>query len=165
MPHQATSPTPPEPRLLYISEVAQRTGLTQRTLRYYEEIGLLDPPQRMEGGFRLYSEDDIQRITRIVELKRLLGFSLLEIKELVQAEELREQLRDEFKRESDPTARRETLERAIQTVEFQLDKVNRRLDQMLALRSKLDARLARLRGRMAELDGIEEPQMNADERR
>jgi len=138
-------------RLLYISEVAQRTGLTQRTLRYYEEIGLLKPPQRMEGGFRLYSEDDIHRIARIVELKRLLGFSLLEIKDLVEAEELREQLRDEFKRESDPFARRETLERAIQTIDFQLEKVNSRLEQMLALRDKLETRRARLLERIAAL--------------
>ena len=152
MSRNATPATDHGERLLYISEVAQRTGLTQRTLRYYEEIGLLDPPQRMEGGFRLYSEDDIQRITRIVELKRLLGFSLLEIKELVEAEELREQLRDELKREVDPVVRRETLERAIRTVEFQLEKVSTRLDQMLALRDKLEARLTRLRGRLAELD-------------
>lgn len=152
MSHDAASATPTGQRLLYISEVAQRTGLTQRTLRYYEEIGLLEPPQRMEGGFRLYSEEDIQRITRIVELKRLLGFSLLEIKELVEAEELRVQLRDELKREVDPAVRRETLERAIRTVEFQLEKVSSRLEQMLALRDKLEARLARLRGRLAELD-------------
>ena len=44
---------------LQIGEVAERTGVTQRTLRFYEEKGLLRPPTRMEGGFRLYSEDDV----------------------------------------------------------------------------------------------------------
>ena len=46
---------------LQIGEVAERTGVTQRTLRFYEEKGLLKPPSRMDGGFRLYSEADVKR--------------------------------------------------------------------------------------------------------
>ena len=52
-------------RFLQIGEAADRANLTQRTLRYYEEKGLLNPPTRMDGGFRLYSPDDIERIDRI----------------------------------------------------------------------------------------------------
>ena len=62
-----------------IEQVAARTGLTKRTLRYYEEIGLLPPPTRTEGGYRLYSEADVQQLERIKRLKDLLGFSLAEI--------------------------------------------------------------------------------------
>ncbi len=65
---------------LQIGEAADRSGLTQRTLRYYEEKGLLKPPSRMDGGFRLYSGEDIERIERIKELRDLLGFSLADIK-------------------------------------------------------------------------------------
>ena len=76
-----------------IGEVADRTGVTQRTLRFYEEKGLLTPADRMEGGFRLYSEADIGRIRLIKQLQQLLGFSLAEIKEMVEAEETRATLR------------------------------------------------------------------------
>jgi DNA-binding transcriptional MerR regulator len=58
---------------LQIGEVAERTGVTQRTLRFYEEKGLLKPPSRMEGGFRLYSEDDVRRVEQIKRLQKLLG--------------------------------------------------------------------------------------------
>ncbi|HEV2121716.1 MAG TPA: MerR family transcriptional regulator, partial [Chloroflexota bacterium] len=54
---------------MQIGEVAHRTGLTQRALRYYESVGLLAPASRMDGGFRLYSEQDVSRLEKIVELK------------------------------------------------------------------------------------------------
>ena len=72
---------------MQIGEVAELTGLTQRTLRYYEELQLLDPPSRMAGGFRLYSPDDVARVQHIVRLKQLLGFSLAEIKQIISAED------------------------------------------------------------------------------
>src|SRR6476661_4626578 len=59
-----------------IEQVAARTGLTKRTLRYYEEIGLLPPPTRTEGNYRLYSAADIARLERIKRMRDLLGFSL-----------------------------------------------------------------------------------------
>src|SRR3990170_5277963 len=71
-----------------IGEVAERTGVTQRTLRFYEEKGLVHPPERMDGGFRLYSERDVARIEYIKQLQDLLGFTLSEIKDMVEAEEL-----------------------------------------------------------------------------
>ena len=84
-----------------IGEVAQRTGLTQRTLRFYEERGLVTPADRMEGGFRLYSEADIGRVELIKQLQGLLGFTLAEIKEMVEAEELRAQIRATFRPDRD----------------------------------------------------------------
>src|SRR5438105_816961 len=81
-----------EEPLLQIGEVADRTGVTQRTLRFYEERGLLKPPTRMDGGFRLYSEDDVSRVETIRRLQNLLGLTLAEIKEMVEAEEIKEEL-------------------------------------------------------------------------
>src|SRR5215204_4978289 len=83
----APPPEAPATEYLQIGELAEQTGLTQRTLRYYEEIGLLDPPSRMAGGFRLYSPQDLARIQQIVRLKQLLGFSLAEIKTIITAQE------------------------------------------------------------------------------
>src|SRR3954462_11683398 len=86
---------------LQIGEVAERTGVTQRTLRFYEEKGLLKPPSRLDGGFRLYSDDDVQRIERIRSLQTLLGFTLADIKEMVEAEEVKMQLRAEYRRDAE----------------------------------------------------------------
>ena len=58
-----------------IGELARRTGLTVRTLHHYDEIGLLAPADRSEGGHRVYGEDDVRRLYRIVSL-RSLGFPL-----------------------------------------------------------------------------------------
>ena len=58
-----------------IDQVAARTGLTKRTLRYYEEIGLLDPQTRSEGNYRLYSEADLARLERICRIKNTLGLT------------------------------------------------------------------------------------------
>ena len=88
-----------------IEQVAARTGLTKRTLRYYEEIGLLPAPTRTEGGYRLYSEREIQELERIKRLKDLLGFSLKEIREIAQAEEEREHVRAAWDDQPDPKAR------------------------------------------------------------
>src|SRR5678816_3104539 len=95
-----TDEAPPE-RFLQIGEAAERASLTQRTLRYYEEKGLLSPPTRMDGGFRLYSSDDMERIDRVRQLKELLGFSLAEIKEMLEFEDVRLQIRAEWRREAD----------------------------------------------------------------
>ena len=86
---------------LQIGEVAERTGVTQRTLRFYEEKGLLNPPSRMEGGFRLYSEADVERVVEIRRLQKLLGLSLAEIKEMVEAEEALKQIRAEYRRDAE----------------------------------------------------------------
>lgn len=65
-----------------IGEVAERTEMSFRTLRHYDEIGLVTPSARTEGGFRLYTEDDIARILLIRRMKPL-GYSLDEMRELL----------------------------------------------------------------------------------
>src|SRR5437867_4972100 len=82
-----------------IEQVATRTGLTKRTLRYYEEVGLLPPTGRTEGNYRRYSEFDIQRLERIKELRGLLGFSLNEIRKLLEAEDERGQIKVAYRHE------------------------------------------------------------------
>ena len=68
--------------LLQIGQVADRTGLSLRTIRFYEENGLVRPTSRTEGGFRLYSEDDVARLEVIKRMKPL-GFSIEDMHELL----------------------------------------------------------------------------------
>ena len=109
-----------------IGEVAAATGLTVRTLHHYDEIGLLAPSGRTETGYRLYSDDDVRRLYRIVAFRRL-GFALDEIGALLDAGGT-----------SDPRA----------VVRAQLD----RLDAEAALREQLRVRLVRL---LRALDGAD----------
>lgn len=69
-------------RLLHIGAVAERTELSLRTLRHYDEIGLVNPSERSEGGFRLYSEADVERILLIRRMKPL-DFTLEQMRELL----------------------------------------------------------------------------------
>ena len=68
---------------LTIGQVARRTGLTAKTIRFYEEEGLLPPARRSEGGYRLYSEADLMRL-RLVQRLRLLDLGLPAVKALVE---------------------------------------------------------------------------------
>jgi DNA-binding transcriptional MerR regulator len=139
--HDATSQR--DEALLRIDQVATRTALTKRTLRYYEEIGLLDPPTRTEGGYRLYSEADIHRVEAIKRLRSLLGFSLAEIRDLVRADEERARVRDAWRRDDAPAARLQRLEEAEALVRGQLDLVEEKLAGLQDMRASLRERLDR----------------------
>lgn len=69
---------------MHIGELAERTDLSLRTLRHYDEIGLLEPSARSEGGFRLYTEDDFDRLMLIRRMKPL-GYSLEQMRDLLSA--------------------------------------------------------------------------------
>jgi DNA-binding transcriptional MerR regulator len=66
-----------------IGEVAERTGLSLRTIRYYEEMGLISPSTRSQGGFRLYTDGDVARLELIKQMKPL-DFSLEEMRDLLE---------------------------------------------------------------------------------
>ncbi|MEO6199841.1 MAG: MerR family transcriptional regulator [Cryobacterium sp.] len=67
---------------MHIGELAEKTGLSLRTIRHYDDIGLLKASGRTHGGFRLYSQDDLSRLTLIRRMKPL-GFTLDEMIELL----------------------------------------------------------------------------------
>src|SRR5512140_3216776 len=96
---------------LRIGEVAERTGTTARTIRYYEEIGLLPTPAGHEKGrHRVYTLADVERLEEVLRLRAALGVSLEELRELVEREEARADLRREFHAADDPGDRRRILE-------------------------------------------------------
>jgi DNA-binding transcriptional MerR regulator len=129
---------------LQIGEVAERTGVTQRTLRFYEERGLLKPPSRMDGGFRLYSEDDVQRVEQIRRLQNLLGLTLAEIKEMVEADEALQQIRAEYRKDAEIDRRIAQLRAARAATEKQHQIVGQKLEQLRAMSDDLEQRMQRL---------------------
>jgi DNA-binding transcriptional MerR regulator len=140
---------------LQIGEVAERTGVTQRTLRFYEEKGLLKPPSRMEGGFRLYSEDDVRRVEQIRKLQNLLGVSLAEIKEMVEAQEVLRELKAQYRPESGVAEKKAQLKKAIEVVQRQYIIVKQKTQQMEEMKSQLEERLKTLERWMSELEEME----------
>lgn len=132
---------------MQIGEVAERTGLTQRTIRFYEEKGILDPPTRMEGGFRLYTEADVERIKNISQLRQLLCFSLEQMKELVLAENLLDRQRPA----GDTEAEIERLRKAIDVMHTQAATIEEKYQQLKQLRTKWRQRLAAYEERYGEL--------------
>src|SRR5271157_5862591 len=110
---------------LRIGDVARLVGTTTRTIRYYEEIGLLEGgAERPSGSHRLYSEHDVERLREVIRLRELLNVSLDELKTLLAAEEARAQLRSELRRDDvEPQRRRELLLQALGHIEQQLELV------------------------------------------
>lgn len=149
---RAADAAPPEGDKRYqIGEVAERTGVTQRTLRFYEEKGLLNPPERMDGGFRLYSNEDVERIQFIKRLQDLLGFKLSEIKEMVDAEELRVQIIATFDPDRDLPSRKKRAEQIIEALQLQLDVVERKTDQLIEMRADIRKRLRSMDERRSKI--------------
>jgi DNA-binding transcriptional MerR regulator len=83
--------------LLGIGDAAARLGVSERALRYYQQLGLLTPSGRTPGGLRRYSADDLARVERIRELQLLLGFNLDEIKTVLDSEDRLVELREEYR--------------------------------------------------------------------
>jgi DNA-binding transcriptional MerR regulator len=119
------------PSTFRIGEVAKLTGLTTRTLRYWEELGLIRPGAYRGSGERRYTQTDMARVTRIRELQELLGFSLAEVRVVLDTEDIDvlDRVRSEYRRGGMGSARRLVLlEEAIEAN----DKLLARLDSTLA---------------------------------
>lgn len=141
-------------RELRIGEVAKLAGTTPRTIRYYEEIGLLPAAVgRRPGAHRTYAEADVERLTEVLRLKDLLGLSLEELKELLEAEDARAELRREWQGGvDDPVRRRQILEQSLAYTARQLDLVRRRRDEIAKLEEELVARRKRAKALLRELE-------------
>lgn len=135
-----------------IGEVAERTGLTARTIRYYEEIGLLPgPPQRRKGEHRAYDDGDVERLTELTRLRDLLNLSLEELKQLIEAEEARAAIRERFHASESDTERVGLLDAALPHVETQLALVRNRIDELQKLEQELVAKRKSILARKREL--------------
>jgi DNA-binding transcriptional MerR regulator len=133
---------------LRIDTVAQRTGLTKRTIRYYEEIGLLSPCGRSDGGYRLFAEADVTRLERITALKDSAGLSLAEIAELLEAESVRERIRARYRASDDPVEKRAMLAESRTVLQRQRQLIERKRRMLDELAAEYEERLERI----AQLD-------------
>src|SRR5512142_2388646 len=139
-------------RMLRIGEVAERTGTTPRTIRYYEEIGLLPSPRGHEKGrHRTYGEADVERLVELLRLRELLGVSLEELKELAEREDARAALRREWAEATEAADKRRILGESGAHIDRQLELVRRRRDEIAELERDLLARRARVEELLAEL--------------
>jgi len=135
-----------------IGDVAERVGVTTRTIRYYEELGLLGTASaRAKGAHRLYSEADIARLEELIRLRDLLGLSLEELVALAEAEEARAALRNQWAESATDSERASIVEAAIPLVERQLELVRARQDRLSEFAGELSEKLRRLRKRQSEL--------------
>jgi len=131
--------------LYRMDDVVKRTGLTPRSIRYYEEVGLLTAPSRTAGGFRLFTEADVVKLQRIKELQTLLGFSLAEIKESMHVDAVRAELRQAYAQATDPNTRLAVIKQAADLLQSQVGLIDERVARLMQLRGEHTERLARLR--------------------
>lgn len=136
-----------------IEQVANHTGLTKRTLRYYEEVGLLPPTDRTEGNYRRYSQTDIQRLERIKELRDLLDFSLSEIRMFLTVEEERGQLKQAYQQETEIQAKLAQLDHIDELIRKQLELVERKITGLEQMKTSLSNKLERHKQLRSELLG------------
>jgi DNA-binding transcriptional MerR regulator len=142
----AVAATAEAERLLGIGEAAARAGVSERALRYYQQLGLIRPSGSTPGGLRRYSDADLARVARLRELQNLLGFNLEEIRVIFDNEDRLEALRAEYRAEgTDETRRRELIAEGLAVrAKLRATVVAKRdaLDRFLA---ELDAEAARKR--------------------
>jgi DNA-binding transcriptional MerR regulator len=134
-----------------IEQVAAQTGLTKRTLRYYEEVGLLPPTGRTEGNYRRYTVDDIQRLERIKKLRDLLGFSLADIREILEGEDERGHLREAYRQETEAAAKLAHLDRVDELLRAQLRLIEQKMEGLEQMSSTLQAKLEQHQQKRAAL--------------
>ena len=139
-------------RPMRIGEVAERAGTTVRTVRYYEEVGLLPgSEERAHGQHRSYSDADVERLREILQLKELLNLSLEELRGLVEAEEARALIRERYRTATEAAERERLLAEAARHLDRQLTLVRERRTALVALEATLAERREQIAERLAEL--------------
>jgi len=136
---------------LRIGEIAERSGVTPRTIRYYEELGLLPRTERELGKHRVYSESDVERISELTRLRDLLGLSLDELRSMIAAEDVRAEIRRRFQETDSREEQLALLDEALPHIETQLSLVRRRLSALRELEAELVERRKRVVRRRRDL--------------
>jgi MerR family transcriptional regulator, repressor of the yfmOP operon len=136
-----------------IGEVAEQVGVTTRTIRYYEELGLLgtDGGNRTKGSHRLYTDADIGRLAELVRLRELLGLSLEELTALADTGQARAALRAQWAGTSSDDEREAIIMQSIPLVERQLELVGSRRQKLDEFAAELSAKLQTLHAEQRQL--------------
>jgi MerR family transcriptional regulator, repressor of the yfmOP operon len=142
-----------EPKRMRIGEVAKLTGTTPRTIRYYEEIGLLPAAEDREHGKRRgYDDNHVERLREIMRLRDLLGLTLDELRQLVEAEDARAALRRELRETEDVERQGEILHQALGHICTQLQLVRSRKRELERLERELTSKQRKVKSRLREID-------------
>ena len=136
---------------LRIGEVAKLCGVTTRTLRYWEEIGLVAPSEQRHGSERVYTGPQVERAQRIRELQSLMGFSLAEIRAVLETEDVLDRVRHAYRANARPELRRRLLADAMEANDKLVARLDDTLERIKAFRDQRVAKAARLRARDAVL--------------
>ena len=140
-------------RLLRINEVAAETGLTARAIRYYAQMGLLEPAARSEGDYRLYDASDLERLQFIRSLRDDAGFALAQIRQLLEDEAARERNNERLREAHDPAERRALFLDARARVDRQIELLEAKATRLATMIEEAQARGRHLDAHLAELDG------------
>ena len=143
-------------RLMRIQEAAADVGLTPRSVRYYEEMGLLRPAARSEGDYRLYDETDLERLRFIKGLRDDAGFSLAEIAQLLEDEAARERGHAAYHATTDPAERKRILCERVVSYGRQIETLKRKIDRLQAMVDETEARRTRTLAKIAEIGSDEQ---------
>jgi DNA-binding transcriptional MerR regulator len=136
---------------LRIGEIAERSGVTPRTIRYYEELGLLPRSERELGKHRTYTESDVERVSELKRLRDLLGLSLEELGAMLVAEDSRADVRRRFAETESPEEQRALLDEALPHLELQIELVRRRVTALQELEGELVEKRKKVLRRRREL--------------
>ena len=143
---------------LRIGEAAARAGVSTRTLRYYQELGLLEPTGRTAGGARRYSEEDVAIVLRIRELQHVMGMDLDEIRVIVAADVRLQRLREEYRSgRTDARRRRQIVLEAIEINDALREQVRSRLKRTRSFLADLERNAERYRDVLEELGPARRP--------
>jgi DNA-binding transcriptional MerR regulator len=134
-----------------IGEISRLVDLSQRTIRYYEEIGLLHSVRRIENGKRVYTDDDVRRLKFVNRLK-VLGLSLAEMVEL---EKIYRKQRNN----------REILPKLLEILDVRAAQIDERVAQLVALKKEIREYQQRLRNKVLQDATREEPGTTGKEMR
>jgi DNA-binding transcriptional MerR regulator len=137
--------------LLRIQEAAAEAGLTSRSVRYYEELGLLRPAARSEGDYRLYDTTDVERLRFIKALRDDAGFSLAEIAQLLEDEDARERGHEAYHATTDPAERLRILRDRVSRYEHQIEMLRTKIERLQAMVDETNGRLTRTNTKIAAL--------------
>jgi len=140
-------------QLMRIQEVAAESGLTPRSIRYYEELGLLRPAGRSPGAYRLYDASDVERLRFIRELRDEAGFSLAQIGRLLEDEEVRIRDRERFRTTGDTAEKQAILRDLIGRADRQVATLEQKAGRLRDMIEAAESRRAHLRAHLAELEG------------
>lgn len=135
---------------LKIDDVAKRSGLTKRTIRYYEQIGLIPPPERSDGGYRLYTEEHVTLLLKITNAKDVLGFSLQELQEFIALSDALELQKIDYRQVKGTSLQREKLEKILETtleqlrlIELKKQNILKVEEDIVSLKNRAEAALKR----------------------